>query len=85
MTTLKTLPEALKAYEKIRKPLASHVLQGSREAGRLYEFNGPPGDDYHQLAECISRQWDWMWTSTPEQDVERALSLLEDQLSKPNC
>lgn len=77
LTNLETLSEALKAYEQIRKPLASHVLQGSRDAGRLYEFSGPPKDNYPELAACISKQWDWLWTSTPEQDAELALSILK--------
>ncbi|GJJ12598.1 hypothetical protein Clacol_006841 [Clathrus columnatus] len=81
LTTLDTLVEALKVYEDVRKPVASHVLLGSQNAGRLYEFNGPPADHYPALAECISKQWDWMWASTPEKDVEHALSLLQAKLN----
>ncbi|KAF8519490.1 FAD/NAD-binding domain-containing protein [Hysterangium stoloniferum] len=76
-TTRETLEKGLGAYEHIRLPLATHVLQGSRDAGRLYEFNGPPGDDYPILKLAIRGQWDWIWKSTPEEDVTRALIWME--------
>ncbi|TFY51333.1 hypothetical protein EVG20_g11048, partial [Dentipellis fragilis] len=33
-----TLEHALEAYEHVRLPPANHVLTGSRESGRMYEF-----------------------------------------------
>ena len=79
-TTMKTLALALKAYEHIRLPMASHVLQGSRDSGRMYEFNGPQGEDYNILGPAIQGQWDWIRASTPEEDVERALAWMQSSL-----
>jgi len=35
------VPEALRIYDKIRRPFARSVLEGSRRAGLMYEFNWP--------------------------------------------
>jgi len=78
-TGLDNIERALQAYDYIRRPLASHVLQGSRDACRMYEFNGPDGDDYANLGPAIQRQWDWVWASTPEEDVENALAWMKKQ------
>lgn len=41
LTTLKTLPTALKVYEEVRLPFAKDVLRRTAVNGRLYEFNEP--------------------------------------------
>ena len=40
-TTLKTLPDALKVYEEIRRPLATEVQKGSFAAGTVFDFLAP--------------------------------------------
>ena len=70
------LPRALSAYEAGRLPMANHVLQGSRESGDMYEFNGPLADDLPRLGPQIGRQWDWLWETTPHGEREKALQLL---------
>ena len=75
-TTVPMLPRALSAYEAVRLPMANHVLQGSRESGDMYEFNGPLADDLPQLGPQIGRQWDWLWETTPHGEREKALQLL---------
>ena len=40
-TTLDTLPEALKAYEDIRRPFAADVQRRSALAGNIFDFNAP--------------------------------------------
>ncbi|KAF8586521.1 FAD/NAD-binding domain-containing protein [Ramaria rubella] len=76
-TTKQALTTALRAYEHIRLPMASHVLQGSRDSGRMYEFNGPQGTEYEVLGPAIQKQWDWVNVSTPEEDVARALAWMQ--------
>lgn len=83
-TTTDTLALALKAYEHIRLPMASHVLQGSQDSGRMYEFNGPQGEDYATLGPAIQRQWDWIWASSPEEDAERAVAWMQSELEVGN-
>ena len=75
-TTLATLPRALAAYEHVRLPMGNHVLRGSKQSGDMYEFNGPLGDDLVPLGLQIGHQWDWLWTSTPQTERERALRML---------
>ncbi|KAI9061735.1 FAD/NAD-P-binding domain-containing protein [Trametes sanguinea] len=74
-TTLSTLSQALAAYEAVRLPMANHVLQGSRESGNMYEFNGPLGADLARLGPQIGKQWDWVWKTTPLEEREKALRL----------
>ncbi|KAF8485624.1 FAD/NAD-P-binding domain-containing protein [Gautieria morchelliformis] len=83
-TTKETLASALKAYEHIRLPMATHVLQGSRNSGRMYEFNGPHGEEYDVLGPAIQKQWDWIHASTPEEDAERAIAWMESNLDLEN-
>ncbi|KAI0630150.1 FAD/NAD-P-binding domain-containing protein [Trametes polyzona] len=75
-TTLPTLTHALCAYESVRLPMANRVLQGSRESGDMYEFNGTLGDSLERLGPQIGRQWDWLWETTPEGERAKALGML---------
>ncbi|RPD59761.1 FAD/NAD(P)-binding domain-containing protein [Lentinus tigrinus ALCF2SS1-6] len=75
-TTLSTLSRALTAYERVRLPMANHVLKGSRQSGNMYEFNGPLADNLVPLGPLIGSQWDWLWDSTPQTERDRALGML---------
>lgn len=76
--TKETLPNALRAYEKIRMPIANKVLQGSRESGMMYEFNSELGQDFVRLGPAIQKQWDWIWESSPEDDAHKAIDCFCD-------
>lgn len=56
--------------------MANHVLNGSRESGDMYEFNGSLGDDLVRLGTQIGSQWDWLWESTPAGEREKACQVL---------
>ncbi|KAL0956347.1 hypothetical protein HGRIS_002497 [Hohenbuehelia grisea] len=71
------LDSALKAYEHVRLPLATHVLNGSRMSGKMYEFDSQHGSDYATLGPAIQGQWDWINWSSPEEDVQRAVDYLK--------
>ncbi|KAM5533711.1 hypothetical protein V8D89_012584 [Ganoderma adspersum] len=75
-TTIANLPTALAAYESVRLPMANHVLQGSRQSGDMYEFNGPLREDLTLLGPQIASQWDWLWQSTPQNERDRAFRML---------
>ncbi|TFY51588.1 hypothetical protein EVG20_g10929 [Dentipellis fragilis] len=76
-----TLEHALKAYEHVRLPLANHVLTGSRESGRMYEFVGEYDfGDCEQLGPTIERQWDWVSEDGPDEDAQRALLWMRDSI-----
>ena len=75
-TTLTTLSRALSAYERIRLPMANHVLKGSRQSGDMYEFNGCLHDNLAPLGPMIGSQWDWLWDTYPQGERDRALGML---------
>ncbi|KAI0745659.1 FAD/NAD(P)-binding domain-containing protein [Earliella scabrosa] len=75
-TMLSTLTRALTAYERVRLPMANHVLKGSRQSGNMYEFNGCLGDNLAPLGPMIGSQWDWLWDTTPQSERERAVGML---------
>ncbi|CAL1707173.1 unnamed protein product [Somion occarium] len=71
--TALNLWKALSAYESIRLPFANRVLRESAVSGKMYEFNSIFQDNYTSLGPAIDAQWSWLWESTPEEEVERAL------------
>ncbi|KAI0696714.1 FAD/NAD(P)-binding domain-containing protein [Cytidiella melzeri] len=77
-TTRDTLTIALQAYDRIRVPFANHVLKGSYESGRMYEFWNEEGEDYERLPHAISHQWDWVESDTPEEQIEKALRWMRE-------
>ncbi len=56
--------------------MANHVVEGSRQSGDMYEFNGPLGEDLTLLGPQIGSQWDWLWQSTPQSERDRAFQML---------
>ncbi|TFY62894.1 hypothetical protein EVJ58_g3580 [Rhodofomes roseus] len=74
------LPQALLAYEHVRLPLANHVLRGSYESGKMYEFDGPQGDSLQGLGPALEKQWDWLDQTTPTGEADRAVERLEDMV-----
>ncbi|KAI0793194.1 FAD/NAD(P)-binding domain-containing protein [Abortiporus biennis] len=76
--TRENIPKVLQAYEAVRLPLVNEVLRGSKFAGRMYEFDSFYGDDYASLASAIKHQWDWLFTSPPEEAIQTALKMIHD-------
>ncbi|KAL4266019.1 FAD/NAD(P)-binding domain superfamily protein [Pleurotus pulmonarius] len=75
-----TVDLALQAYELVRLPVANHVLEGSAESGKMYEFNSQYRDDYRVLGRAIERQWDWLHWPSPNEDLTSALGWISQQL-----
>ena len=81
-------------YEEIRLPKANDVIRRSRRNGRLYELEEPEFADLRSevlpqnwedrlssLGDTIVQNWEWAWTTTPVDDLERALKLLQERVS----
>ncbi|OCH96283.1 FAD/NAD(P)-binding domain-containing protein [Obba rivulosa] len=91
-TSIATLPRALQIYDAVRRPFAQHVAKVSRDNGLLFTMNYPgltlesPGEDVpRKLAELSSRikkKWEWAWESSVDDDVERAVRMLEEAASR---
>ena len=75
-TTRQKIKHTLATYERIRKPIVDHVVQGSNTNGKMYEFNMGYEKGLDHLSHSISRQWDWLWEHLPEKQVENALEQL---------
>ncbi|KAF9501924.1 FAD/NAD(P)-binding domain-containing protein [Pleurotus eryngii] len=76
-----TVDLALQAYELVRLPVANHVLEGSAESGKMYEFNSQHGDDYRILGRAIEQQWNWIHWPSPNEDLACALDWVSQQLT----
>ena len=90
-TTLSTTDRALRAYDAVRRPFAQWVQEVSRENGLLYTLNFPglafdrpvrrsDGEDAAKLDEIrsrIVRNWQWAWNTTIDEDLHRALRMLD--------
>ncbi len=75
-TTVDTLSRALEVYDQIRRPFANSIVDGSRLSGIMYEFNSVHGENYEVLGPAIERQWDWVRSPDPVQQLDEALSCL---------
>ncbi|EKM54255.1 uncharacterized protein PHACADRAFT_146035 [Phanerochaete carnosa HHB-10118-sp] len=71
--TKNNLEEALRAYDHVRVPFANRVIEGSRNAGAMYELRSSHGNDYSTLAPAIQNQWDWVESESLIAQLERAL------------
>ncbi|KZT25299.1 salicylate hydroxylase [Neolentinus lepideus HHB14362 ss-1] len=83
-TTRATLPAALAAYDRVRRPFAEGVQRRSRENGLLFTFARHDIDRarvdagvLRDLGERVRANWAWAWETTLDGDVERAVGMLE--------
>ena len=76
-----TLGASLKAYERVRIPMANHVLRASKENGAMYEFDAQGlEDDYVSLGSAIEGQFAWITSTNPSDNANLALRYLSDSL-----
>ncbi|KAA1470072.1 FAD/NAD-P-binding domain-containing protein [Dentipellis sp. KUC8613] len=83
-TTFETISRALQIYQDIRLAFSQAVVARSREAGLMYEFNGPEYDgadrgDVEALGRWrkgICDRWQFQWNTDPEGQWEEAESKL---------
>lgn len=65
LTTLDTLPAALKAYQDVRLPFVQFVARESERTGRMLDFDAPSAhggnvqEELDILKEKILAQWEW--------------------------
>ncbi|KAI0923676.1 hypothetical protein AcW1_006568 [Taiwanofungus camphoratus] len=87
-TTIAMIPRALKVYDAVRRPAAQRIATASRENGLLYTLNYPGlmfehGDGEQstkllsEIAIRIRKSWEWAWDTTVDEDVDRAVRMLE--------
>jgi salicylate hydroxylase len=75
-TDISLVESALQAYDLTRRPIATSVLEGSAESGKMYEFESQYGERYDALGLAINQQWSWIDATTPEEEMQKALNYL---------
>ncbi|KZT00558.1 FAD/NAD(P)-binding domain-containing protein [Laetiporus sulphureus 93-53] len=87
-TTLSNLAQVLHIYDAVRRPVAQRAAAKAREASMLYTLNYPGLTPDHienghaaetlgAIADRIRENWVWQWETTLDDDVNRAIRMLE--------
>lgn len=64
---------ALQIYETDRHPRAAKVQQWSHNAGLLYEFLGPEGNDLGRMKETLEGRMRWIWDFDHDKELRRMM------------
>jgi salicylate hydroxylase len=72
----KDISRVFEAFESVRKERTQKLVSTSREAGEIYEFEGPMGDDVNAIAENLLKRYNWIWDEDLEAQLERAKEYL---------
>ncbi|KAL8731223.1 MAG: hypothetical protein Q9181_004382 [Wetmoreana brouardii] len=70
------IPNALQAYDAIRRPRSQRVVSTSRAAGKLYSFQGPEGSNLTDVRMNLLERYKWIWELDMIDQVEQAKSYL---------
>ena len=88
-TTLRNLAQVTAIYDAVRRPFAQRIAELSREAGILYTLNypglsfperrdrGKDKDKLDAIYERVRANWAWAWETSVEEDVRRAVGMVE--------
>jgi salicylate hydroxylase len=79
-TSTKDLEKAFKAYDEVRRPRSQKLVEESREAGMLYDLQGPTGDDLEGLERNMKQRMNWIWGHNLTLDFSKASFILKDSL-----
>ncbi|CAD6584842.1 MAG: hypothetical protein ASARMPREDX12_001769 [Alectoria sarmentosa] len=79
VTTPNDVPNALAAYDQIRRPRAQRVVSTSRESGQLLSMQQPGvGDDLEKMKEKLDTRMHWIWHRDMVAQNEAAIKLFEE-------
>lgn len=71
------IESAFKTFDAVRRSRTQKLVATSREAGRLYDFEGKGvGDDLNKLAEDLSGRMKWIWEEDLEEDLRQGRKLM---------
>ncbi|KAF2468575.1 salicylate 1-hydroxylase-like protein [Lindgomyces ingoldianus] len=73
------LEAVFRAYDEVRRPRSLKLVQTSREAGMLWELQGPKGDDLEALERDALERMNWIWDHDLTKDLDQAKMLLKQQ------
>ncbi|KAI2468654.1 mannitol 1-phosphate dehydrogenase [Annulohypoxylon bovei var. microspora] len=72
--SVQDLDKAFKAYDEVRRPRTQKLVETSREAGMLYEFE-LEGDDLEAIEKNFKSRMSWIWDADLQQELDKALSI----------
>ncbi|KAL0951681.1 hypothetical protein HGRIS_008360 [Hohenbuehelia grisea] len=76
-TELSNIAEVLRTYSDIRAPRATMVLQGSANAGKVYESYAPDGYSFEEMQEKLDSIWHPVWHHNLDDDLNAAVISLQ--------
>jgi len=76
--TLEDLDRAFHAYDRIRRPRSLKLVETSREAAMVYEFESEEGDDLDKIERNMQERMKWIW----HVDLKAELAKAEEVYSK---
>ncbi|KAF2018796.1 salicylate 1-hydroxylase-like protein [Aaosphaeria arxii CBS 175.79] len=74
------LCKVFSSYDEVRRSRSQRLVQKSIEAGMLYEFEGPQGDDIDALISNMTTRMNWIWDFDLRLDLERAQELVRGSI-----
>jgi salicylate hydroxylase len=74
----KRLVKAFHAYDAVRRPRSQRLVTTSKEAGKLWQFEGEGvGDDLEALRGNALSRMDWIWDCEISDDLKTARRIME--------
>lgn len=70
------LEKAFRAFDEVRRPRALKLVETSREAGMLWDLEGPEGLDMDAFERNACERMGWIWDYEIDVDLERARTML---------
>ncbi|KAL8796933.1 MAG: hypothetical protein Q9195_000704 [Heterodermia aff. obscurata] len=78
---LKQIPNALMAYNQVRRPRAQRVVETSREFGKLLGMQSEGvGEDIEKMKEHLETRMHWLWQRNQTAQLNGAVELFEESL-----
>ncbi|CAF9908488.1 MAG: hypothetical protein HETSPECPRED_008093 [Heterodermia speciosa] len=78
---LKQIPNALMAYNQIRRPRAQQVVETSREYGKLLGMQSEGvGEDLEKMRENLETRMHWIWQRNQTAQLNGAVELFAESL-----
>ena len=82
VTSVDQVGAAFQAYDAVRRPRASRVVQTSYEAGLMYQFQDPNiEDDLQKIVQNANQRLHWIWNHDLERDIQAAEDMFRSSLS----
>ena len=78
---LKQIPNALMAYNQIRRPRGQRIVETSREYGKLLGMHSEGvGEDLQKMRENLETRLHWIWQRDQTAQLNGAVELFEESL-----